>query len=483
MANRSDNFTRADSASLGTPSDLGSAWVEAQGNFSISANIGGVTTLVSSRAYAYLEASSAIGESSITLNSTGDVGVVIRYVDINNFMVVTVSNLTLFKRVAGTFTSLGSSPYTPAAGDVVSVSVDASNLYTVKLNGVAKYTATDAANATGTKHGLRSASTGPLYRAFSFTDNGVANTAINPAVGSVAITGYAPTIAQTANQSIVPNVGNLTITGYAPAVSQPIAVLPNVGNITLTGYAPTISQPIAVLPNVGNIVITGYVPSISQPQGINPNVGTLALTGYAPNVTQNINTFITPNVGLLSITGYSPAITQSANQSIAPNVGNLSITGYAPSVTKTANQALTTSIGSLVVTGYAPTVIQAAGSLNIAPSTGGLNITGYAPLVEQSGAVINAGGFFIPNFNIKNDKKKIVEEAELPKVKYSAKQANALLDKLDNEYDLQIANEKAIVEEIKKIIKRANLIKQYEQKLADDEELDLVTNLMMMLID
>ena len=64
----------------------------------------------------------------------------------------------------------------------------------------------------------------------------------DPGVGSLTITGYAPTVAQAANQSVLPGVGSLTITGYAPAVAQTAnqSVLPGVGSLTITGYAPTV---------------------------------------------------------------------------------------------------------------------------------------------------------------------------------------------------------------------------------------------------
>jgi hypothetical protein len=85
------------------------------------------------------------------------------------------------------------------------------------------------------------------------------DTPVNPGVGTIAITGYAPSIAQTANQAITPNVGNIVITGYAPTISQPQAVNPGVGSLTITGYAPTVTQnvDVPINPGVGTIAITG----------------------------------------------------------------------------------------------------------------------------------------------------------------------------------------------------------------------------------
>lgn len=96
---------------------------------------------------------------------------------------------------------------------------------------------------------------------------GGSNTAINPSVGSLALTGYAPTIAQTANQSLTPSTGTLAITGYAPTITQPQAITPGVGSLTITGYAPTVVQAsasISVSPDVGVLTITGYAPTVTQ---------------------------------------------------------------------------------------------------------------------------------------------------------------------------------------------------------------------------
>lgn len=201
---------------------------------------------------------------------------------------------------------------------------------------------------------------------------GGTNTAVNPGAGTIAITGYAPSIAQTANQ--------------------------------------------AVAPGVGNIVITGYAPTISQPQAVNPGVGSLVITGYAPTVTQNVDVPINPGVGTIAITGYAPAVSQTANQSITPDVGNIAITGYSPTVSQTANQAVTPDVGTITITGYAPIVQQAPASQNITPGVGTITITGYAPTVEQS-SPLRLGGFeYGSKVYIKRNKKiyifDSVEEAD-----------------------------------------------------------------------
>lgn len=187
---------------------------------------------------------------------------------------------------------------------------------------------------------------------------GGTNTAVNPGTGSIAITGYAPSIAQTANQAITPNVGNIVITGYAPSISQPLAVNPAVGSISITGYAPTVTQNVdfPVNPGVGTIAITGYAPTVSQTanQSILPAVGNVAITGYAPAVSQPLA--INPTVGTLAITGYAPTIAQSVGTSANPDVGSITITGYSPTVAQSASQSLVPDVGLIAITGYAPTV-------------------------------------------------------------------------------------------------------------------------------
>jgi len=90
-------------------------------------------------------------------------------------------------------------------------------------------------------------------------------TNLTPGVGTLAITGFAPTVAQTVNQALTPSAGALTLTGFAPTLAQPQAVTPSVGALAVTGYAPTLAQ--------------------SANQTLTPNAGALTLTGFAPTVT------------------------------------------------------------------------------------------------------------------------------------------------------------------------------------------------------
>lgn len=139
-----------------------------------------------------------------------------------------------------------------------------------------------------------------------------AGTDVQVAAGSLAISGYAPTISQPV--ALVPGYGSLTLTGFAPSVTQSAGtnVLPAVGSLAIAGYAPSVAQPNNVTAGVGSVTITGYAPVVVQPQTAVPSVGNLAITGYAPSVSQSsASPNLIPGFGALSITGYAPTIEQS----------------------------------------------------------------------------------------------------------------------------------------------------------------------------
>ena len=99
----------------------------------------------------------------------------------------------------------------------------------------------------------------------------VLNTAINPGVGTINITGWAPTLAQTTfgDTAINPLTGNIQITGPAPTLAQTAnqALVPGTGNIQITGWAPTVtvaSASIDLTPGTGTIRVTGWAPTLTQ---------------------------------------------------------------------------------------------------------------------------------------------------------------------------------------------------------------------------
>jgi len=141
-----------------------------------------------------------------------------------------------------------------------------------------------------------------------------------------------------ANTPIDPDVGLLTITGYAPVVSQPKSADPDVGVLTITGFAPTIEQTHQALPDVGLLTLQGFAPTIAQSTNGQPQTGIIALLGLAPTVTQSINNLTNPDSGLIVLQGFAPTVTQqSFNRTARPSPGLIALQGFAPVVTQTIN--------------------------------------------------------------------------------------------------------------------------------------------------
>lgn len=172
MANRSDDFNRADSSSsLGTPSDGGSAWSALSGTWGISSNQGYCPTLSSGSAYAVLECGSPGAEVQVTVATRSGIGLVVRCSDINNLyvLVVATSGYNFYRRQAGSFTEIGNSG-TSADGDVVKIRCEGDTL-TVYRNGSAIITpSAQSFNNTATKHGLYCQNTAARVDDWSSTD-------------------------------------------------------------------------------------------------------------------------------------------------------------------------------------------------------------------------------------------------------------------------------------------------------------------------
>jgi hypothetical protein len=142
-----------------------------------------------------------------------------------------------------------------------------------------------------------------LWLAWSATSGTTTN--VNPGAGTLALSGYAPTVAQSANQGVTPGAGALTLTGYAPSVTQSVTtnVAPAAGSLTLAGFAPTVTRTanVNVAPAAGSLTLTGYAPTVTRTtsQAVQPGVGGLTLTGYAPLITQGIDN--APRVNVATI--------------------------------------------------------------------------------------------------------------------------------------------------------------------------------------
>lgn len=176
MSNRSDDFNRANSGTLGTPSDGGSNWVDGGGTGSISSNeFLGINIFAWTAAY--LEASVTAGVISATVKALGNSGLVLRYVDGNNFWFANVysTGLSVYKRVAGVNTLYGSSySGTISVNDVIAFEVTSGDVWTVKQNGTLRINpgTSDTQHNTATKVGLVNYSGSARYDDLSFTESG-----------------------------------------------------------------------------------------------------------------------------------------------------------------------------------------------------------------------------------------------------------------------------------------------------------------------
>lgn len=160
MSNRSDTFNRTDAASLGTPSDGGSAWIDYAGShFSVESNrakmqSGGTNQILNS-----LECSEADGDVQVTIAvmPTADgAAVMFRCTDVSNFYEFDIRPsgvCRLYKIESGGYSILSQVSYSGSSGDVLKVNLSGSaiNCY---INAVLKVTQSNAFNQTATKHGI-----------------------------------------------------------------------------------------------------------------------------------------------------------------------------------------------------------------------------------------------------------------------------------------------------------------------------------------
>lgn len=178
---RTDNFNRTDTTNnIGTPSDGGSAWSQISGTWGITTN----------RAYAsaspgqdicVLETSESTGYVQVTFTTvSSSAGVVARMTDNSNYLLVSIvpGTITMHKRVAGSFTTLGSYA-SGASGDTVKFTYNSSNNLEAFLNGVSRISVTDSAGSANTKVGIRVA-TDTLSRFDDFSFIGSSGATVVP---------------------------------------------------------------------------------------------------------------------------------------------------------------------------------------------------------------------------------------------------------------------------------------------------------------
>lgn len=176
MANRSDNFNRAD-GSIGTPSDGGSAWTQHSGTWQILASAAFKFANGATWEFATLESSASNVDVEFAQVGAQNCTVVARFVDLNNLVIGQhdgVDKLYIFKRVSGTWTQLGSTATgSYSSGTKLKLTVNSSNEYRLYYGGVLKVgPVTESAGSSATRHGIGIYNAARFADDFSITDTG-----------------------------------------------------------------------------------------------------------------------------------------------------------------------------------------------------------------------------------------------------------------------------------------------------------------------
>jgi hypothetical protein len=150
-----DSFNRADSATTLGNADTGQAWTILNGIFGISSNQAYIVSGSGDLAAVVNPALSdgTLGHTLSLLGST--IRLIFRSSDTSNYFnfQASSSGYSLYRRVAGTFTQIGSYGTLPVQGDKMKVTINGSSI-TCYVNDVAVMTVTDTFNQTSTMHGF-----------------------------------------------------------------------------------------------------------------------------------------------------------------------------------------------------------------------------------------------------------------------------------------------------------------------------------------
>jgi hypothetical protein len=132
-----------------------------------------------------------------------------------------------------------------------------------------------------------------------------AGTTVDVPLGTLVLTGNAPTVTATAHQTVSVPLATLVLTANAPTVTatanQTVSV--PVGTLTLAGFAPEVTGGAGLTVNVplATLTLTGNAPTVtaSDHQAVSVPLAELVLTGFAPDVeaTSSVPAVVAPAVG------------------------------------------------------------------------------------------------------------------------------------------------------------------------------------------
>ncbi len=270
-----------------TTNTPGGTWVDGGGGWTVQSNrlqVGAGFQI------ANLQAGQANVSVSCVINNSsgGTTGIILRYTDDNNFIGGFFipggggsAILGIFKRVAGSFTTLNSTNLSASSGvdRTITLSASAANLITILLDGGTTCSATDAAGATNTKVGLYSSgATGDKWDDFqvdTVSSGATAYTLTGPSSGQV-------NVAST-NFTVTPN-GTYTGT-ITPATSGTGTFSPSSLTFSGSSAAQTFTYTPTTTSGSPHTVSTTSSPGLTDPSGIAYTVsaGTIAIGAPVAN--------------------------------------------------------------------------------------------------------------------------------------------------------------------------------------------------------
>ena len=205
-------------------------------------------------------------------------------------------------------------------------------------------------------------------------------------VGTLAVSGQAPTVAVTGHIGIDIPVASLATTGLVPTIAVSVSVTIPVATLTTIGLIPTavITANISIDIPVATLTAVGLIPTVVTPVNIDIPVVVLTIAGLVPIVGIGIN--ITVPVAILTATGLVPIVATTAHIDIEVPAASLAIIGYIPNVQAGANIEIDIPLTALGLTLYAPIIVATAG-VNIEVPVVALTAAGYMPVVEATASV------------------------------------------------------------------------------------------------
>jgi hypothetical protein len=242
---------------------------------------------------------------------------------------------------------------------------------------------------------------------------GTLQTAIVPPAAALALAGQPPVI----GMAVFVNAGGLLVAGVASALT--LGILPITGTLTAAGQVSALGT--VVVPSTGALTATGRAASLGL--GIGPFTAAAVVTGAAGTIQTmivpvtgavaavgaagGIGVNISVPSGSMTAAGQAPSLVQT--DLIVPNAGAAALTGYPPSlatrmtpntgtltatgVTALTGYFITPNTGSMSAVGIPPTVISVLPSV-LTPGTGSMNATGVAPAMTSAPAAGGGAGAF-----------------------------------------------------------------------------------------